>query len=112
MYRTVPLSGSQAAQHICCLKRQEDRLCLIALCKLLHHLDIFLRKQIVGWIGTLANGLGNLLDGNSLSLCLANTSLSLALGTEYLLLLGSLSAVDGRSLLSLRLEDFGLLLSL
>ena len=94
------------------LVRQIDGLCLIALCELLHHLDVFLGQQVVGRIGALADGLGDEFDGLGLSLSNADTGLCLSFSFEDGLFLGGLGLVDDSGLLTLRGEDLSGLLSL
>ena len=89
------LYASDASHEVGSFVRQVDRLRLLAVCEVFHHLDILLSEQIVCRIGTLAHSLGNLSDGYSLGFGFADTSLSLTLGTQNLLLLVSLGTVDG-----------------
>ena len=44
------LDATDRAQQISSLVRQIDRLGLVALSQFLHHLDVLLSQQIVGWI--------------------------------------------------------------
>ena len=80
--------------------------------ELLHHLDVFLCEEVVGRVGALSYGIGDLLYCDGLCLCLAYACCGLSLGAQYCLLLVCLGAVDGRGLLSLRLQYGSLFLSL
>ena len=42
--------SADRTQKICSLVRQIDRLGLVTLCQFLHHLDVLLSQQVVGWI--------------------------------------------------------------
>ena len=56
------LDASDRAKEISGLVRQIDGLGLITLCELLHHLDIFLGKQVVGGIRRLTHSLADQFD--------------------------------------------------
>lgn len=95
------LYSAQTTKHVCSLEGQEYGLCLIALCELLHHLDILLCEQVVGRIGALAYCLRDFLNGDGFSLSLTDAGLCFTLCTQDFLLLGSLSTVDCGCLLTL-----------
>ena len=91
---------------------QVDGLCLISLCKLLHHLDVLLGQQIICRIGTLTNSLGDKFDSLSFGLSLTDTSLCLTFGLQDGLLLSSLSLIYDSCTLTLRCKNLGSLLTL
>ena len=106
------LYAANAAQKVCCLIRQINRLGVVTLSYLLHHLDILLREQIVGGVGACSYSLCDLANGYGLCFCLAYACLCLTFSPQNLLLLGCLCAVDGRGLFTFRLQDGCLLLTL
>lgn len=81
--------------------RQIDGLGLIALCEFLHHLDVFLRQEVVGRISALADSLSDEFNGLGLSLGNADTGLCLSFSFEDGLFLGGLSLIDDSGLLTL-----------
>ena len=93
--------ASDRAKEVGSFIGQIDSLGLVALSQFLHHLDVLLSQEVVGRIGTLADGFGNQFDGFGLGFSLADTCLCLTLSLEDRLFLSSLSLIDDGGLLTL-----------
>ena len=105
------LDATDGSQEVGSLVWQINHLIILTLSHFLHHGNVFLCQQIVGRIGTLSYGFGNLLDGDGLSLSLADAGGSLTFGSQDSLLLGSLSLVDNRRLFTFGEQTLLLLLT-
>ena len=87
------LDAADRAEQVGSLIGQVNRLGLVSTGHSIKHLDILLGKQVIGGIGTLSNGLGDSVDGDSLGFGFADASLGFTFGAQDFGLLVGLGLV-------------------